>query len=114
MVKERKNQRLIDAHHAFWPDEAAMAEGSPQLLLDRGEAVQLPPVLLLQGTNDDNLPADSADRFAAAYAKRGGQIHVEKFPGEPHTFVSRDPNSDASRKALAMMVAFVKQHTGRA
>ena len=49
--------------------------------------------------NDDNLPADSADRFAAAYIKRGGQIHVEKFHGEPHTFVSRDPNSPASRAA---------------
>ncbi len=114
MVQERKNQRLIDAHHAYWPDEAAMGEGSPQLLLERGEAVQLPPALLLQGTNDDNLPADSADRFAAAYGKRGGEIHVEKFPGEPHTFVSRDPNSAASRKALAMIVDFVKQHTGRA
>jgi acetyl esterase len=113
MVKERNNQRLIDAHHAFWPDEAAMGEGSPQLLLDRGEAVQLPPALLLQGTNDDNLPPDSADRFAAAYGKRGGEIHVEKFPGEPHTFVSRDPNSAASRKALAMIVDFVKRHTGR-
>ena len=94
MVKERNNQRLIDAHHASWPDEAAMGEGSPQLLLERGEAVQLPPALLLQGTNDDNLPPDSADRFATAYAKRGGEIHVEKFPGEPHTFVSRDPSSE--------------------
>ncbi len=114
MVKERKNQRLIDAHHAYWADEAVMAEGSPQLVLDRGEAVQLPPALLLQGTNDDNLPPDSADRFAAAYAKRGGDIHVEKFPGEPHTFVSRDPTSVASRKALAMIVDFVKRHSRRA
>ncbi len=114
MVKDRKNQRLIDAHHAYWPDEAAMAEGNPQLLLERGDAVQLPPALLLQGTNDDNLPADSADRFAAAYARRGGEIRVEKFPGQPHTFVSRDPNSDASRKALALIVEFVKRRTGRA
>ncbi len=110
MVKERGNQRLIDAHHAYWQDEAAMAEGSPQLALERGEDLRLPPALLLQGTNDDNLPPDSADRFAAAYSKRGGTIHVEKFPGEPHTFVSRDPNSAASQKALAMIVDFVKRH----
>jgi acetyl esterase len=86
-----------------------MADGSPQLALERGEDLRLPPALLLQGTNDDNLPADSADRFAAAYGKRGGTIHVEKFPGEPHTFVSRDPNSAASQKALAMIVDFVKR-----
>ena len=76
--------------------------------------MQLPPALLLQGTNDDNLPADSADRFAAAYTKRGGVIPVEKFPGQPHTFVSRDPTSEASRKALALIVDFVKRQTGRA
>ena len=42
------------------------------------------------------------------------RFEVEKFPGEPHTFVSRDPNSAASRKALAMIVDFVRKHTGRA
>jgi acetyl esterase len=113
MVKERANQRLIDAHHAYWQDEASMAEGNPQLALERGEDVRLPPALLLQGTNDDNLPADAADRFAAAYAGRGGKIRLEKFPDQPHTFVSRDPTSEASRKALALIVEFVKQHTSR-
>jgi acetyl esterase/lipase len=108
MVRKRNNQRLIDAHHAYWRDEAEMAEGNPQLALERGEEVRLPPALLLQGTNDDNVPFDSADRFAAAYGRRGGAIKVERFPGEPHTFISRDPNSAASRRALAMIVEFVR------
>ncbi len=111
MVKERGNQRLIDAHHAYFSGEAEMEEGNPQLVLERGENSPLPPALLLQGTNDDNLPADSADRFAAAYSKRDGQIQLEKFPGQPHTFVSRDPNSEASRKALALIVEFVRRQS---
>ena len=52
MVKAKGNQRLVDAHHAYWPDEAAMDEGAPQRMLDRGEALALPPALSLQGTND--------------------------------------------------------------
>src|SRR5580692_3147565 len=72
-VTARGNDRLVQAHHQFWPSEDAMAEGNPQLILERGEPAELPPALVLQGTNDDNLTPDMADRFAAAYRQRGGQ-----------------------------------------
>jgi len=39
----RGNERLSDAHHQFWPSEEAMAEGNPQLILERGEPVEKPP-----------------------------------------------------------------------
>jgi acetyl esterase/lipase len=112
-VKTRGNDRLVQAHHQFWPSEDAMAEGSPQHILERGEPATLPPALVLQGTNDDNLTPDMADRFVAAYRQRGGQATLEKFEGQPHTFVSKDPNSAASLKALALIKAFVHQQTAR-
>jgi acetyl esterase/lipase len=108
-VKARGNDRLVQAHHQFWPDEAAMAEGSPQGILERGEPAALPPALVLQGTNDDNLTPDMADKFVAAYRARGGQAALEKFEGQPHTFVSKDPTSAASLRALALIKAFVHQ-----
>jgi acetyl esterase/lipase len=111
-VKARGNQRLVDAHHQFWPSEAAMAEGSPQLILERGEPVELPPALVLQGTNDDNLTPDMAERFVAAYRKRGGQAALEIFEGQPHTFISKDPTSTASQRALALIKAFVHRQAG--
>ena len=43
MAKERKMDLHVQSHDAYWPDEAAMGEGNPQLILDRGEAVRLPP-----------------------------------------------------------------------
>src|SRR5260221_2313974 len=67
LMKERRNDRLVQAHHQFWPSEAAMADGNPQLIVERGEAQAKPPALLLQGTSDDNLTPDMAARFAAAY-----------------------------------------------
>src|SRR5580693_1899598 len=53
MVKEKGNARLVESHDAYWPSEAAMEEGSPQHILDRGEAGSLPPAILIQGTSDD-------------------------------------------------------------
>ena len=77
-VVERGNDRLVEAHHQFWPSEEAMSEGSPQLILERGEAVERPPALIMQGTADDNLTPDMASNFAAAYTKAGGSIAFHK------------------------------------
>jgi acetyl esterase/lipase len=109
MAQEKKIDRFLQAHKAFFGDEAAMAEGNPQLVLERGEAVELPPVLILQGTADDNLTPDMADRFADAYRKAGGKAELEKFAGEPHMFVTKDPTTPNARKALALMQDFVGQ-----
>jgi acetyl esterase len=109
MVKQRGNERLVAAHNAFFPDEAAMAEANPQLILERGDAMALPPALILQGTNDDNLTPDMADNFAAALRKAGGAVELHKFDGEPHTFVTKDPTSANSRRALELMTAFLRK-----
>ncbi|MEJ0071734.1 MAG: alpha/beta hydrolase [Pseudomonadota bacterium] len=111
-VTARGNDRLVQAHHQFWPVPDAMGEGNPQLILERGEPAELPPALVLQGTNDDNLTPDMADRFVAAYRQRGGQAQLEKFEGQPHTFISKDPTSAASLKALTLIKAFIHQQTG--
>jgi acetyl esterase/lipase len=108
MVKEKGNTRLIEAHDAYWRSEAEMEEGNPQLILDRGEAATpLPPAILLQGTADDNVTPDMADRFTAAYRAKGGKIDLHKFAGQPHTFIMRDPLSEASRQATEFVRDFV-------
>jgi acetyl esterase/lipase len=109
MVTGNGNTRLADAHRAYWPDEAAMADANPQLILERGEASSVPPALELQGTNDDNVVPDMADRFAAAYRKAGGAIELVKFPGAPHAFTARQPDSEHARKALDLITAFVRR-----
>jgi acetyl esterase len=107
MVTGNGNTRLADAHRAYWPDERAMADANPQLILERGEASALPTVLELQGTNDDNVVPDMADRFAAAYGKAGGTLELAKFPGAPHAFTARHPDSADAARALELISAFV-------
>jgi acetyl esterase len=112
MARETGNERLVKNHHAFFGDEATMAEASPQRILESGEAPRLPPALLIQGTADANVTPDMADRFAAAYAKvGGGRITLRKFEGEPHTFVSVNPESPASVEALRLITDFIRDQT---
>jgi acetyl esterase len=111
MARETGNERLVKNHHAFFGDEATMAEANPQRIVEDGLARQLPPVLLLQGTADANVTSDMADRFAAAYAKAGGTITLRKFEGEPHTFISVNPASPASIEALRLITDFIRDQT---
>ena len=107
MVREKGNTRLVESHDAYWNSEAEMGEGNPQLILERGEAGALPPAILVQGLADDNVTPDMADRFAAAYRARGGELELHKFDAQPHTFIVRDPASDASRCATELIRDFV-------
>jgi len=111
MVLEKGNTRLVESHDAYWNSEAEMAKGNPQLVLERGEAGALRPAILVQGLADDNVTPDMADRFAGAYGARGGELRLHKFDGQPHTFIVRDPASDASRRASELIRDFVLTQT---
>ena len=89
-----------------------MAEGNPQLILERGEAAEKPAALIMQGTNDDNLTPDMARNFAAAYTRAGGTISFHEFEGEPHAFIGRDPNSENARRALGLIAEFIHRQAG--
>jgi acetyl esterase/lipase len=109
MAQARNIERFLKSHAAYFPDEAAMAEGNPQLVLERGENILMPPLLYIQGTADDNLTPDMADRFVAAYRARGGDATLHKFDGQPHMFITKDPQSAASQAALARITDFIRE-----
>jgi acetyl esterase len=107
MALERKNERLVAAHHAFFPSEQKMGEANPQAILERARDISLPPLLVLQGTKDDNVTPDMAARFASAYRRAGGHAVLKEFPDQPHTFVTKDPTAPASLEALGLICNFV-------
>ncbi len=106
-AKESGPERLMKSSENYFQTEAAMKEGNPQLVLERGEYTALPPVLILQGTKDDNVPLSISERFVASYRAAGGAIERELFPDMPHAF-AREPGPETDR-AIALMKAFLRR-----
>ncbi|HKW94650.1 MAG TPA: alpha/beta hydrolase [Methylomirabilota bacterium] len=104
--------RVLPCHDQFWVTEAAMAEGNPTLALERGESVETPPVLYLQGTKDMAHPRPDLDRFVARYRKIGGQLDLELMEGEAEGYISRKPASPAVERTIARIVEFVHKQLG--
>ncbi len=89
----------------YFLTEAAMQEGNPQEMLDRGEPVELPPALILQGFPDSNIPKGIPERFTESYRNAGGHVEIEWFPGSPHGFMRRPgPPTD---RALELARGFI-------
>ena len=77
------------------------------MVLDRGEATHMPPIIIVQGTADENVEHTRADIFADRYRSAGGSIEVHKFESEAHSFIGDAPGSDVSNNAIAMLREFV-------
>lgn len=104
-AKAQGNASLMSATEAYFVTEEAMQEGNPQLILERGESVELPPTLIVQGTADNNVPLSVSERFEASYRAAGGFVERELFPDMPHGF-ARDEGAESDR-AISLMKAFV-------
>ena len=100
-----ERQDMIDQHLSYFGDLATMDEANPQRLLERGEAVQLPPALLIQGAADARITRMMAETFVETYSLAGGVIELGKYPGEPHSFL-RGGSPNAVR-AFAQLKSFI-------
>ena len=106
-AQDSNNERLAASSEAYFLDQATMQEGNPQLILERGENVQLPPTLIIQGTNDDNVPLSIPQRFETAFRGAGGDIQVEYFQDQVHGF-GNIPGGESDR-AIGMIKAFISR-----
>jgi acetyl esterase/lipase len=97
--------RLALATEGYFRSEEAMQEGSPTLILERGEPARLPPALIVQGTADGNIPMSIPDAFVASYRDRGGHVEIELFEGMPHAFMAQ-PGPETAR-AFACITRFI-------
>ena len=104
-AQDTGNDRLVASSEAYFLTQDAMQEGNPHLILDRGETALLPPALIIQGTEDNNLPVPVTEKFAEAYSKAGGSMQFEIFQGMPHSFgAGEGPDAD---RALELMKTFI-------
>lgn len=103
----KQAQNWIASHDKYWADEAEMAEGNPTRALERGESVQMPPAIYLQGTEDIAHPKANRDNFIAQYRKAGGRVELHLFEGVGEAFITNDPNSPQAAAAIDKIIEFV-------
>lgn len=107
MAQKTGKDRLVNAHNAYFENETAMETGNPAQIVGRGEATCKPPMIIVQGTADENVDHDRADMFAEAYRAAGGEVAVHKFEGQPHTFVTANPDAPETAQAIEALRNFV-------
>jgi acetyl esterase/lipase len=111
-AKELNRQEHIQAHIDYWRTEEAMAEGSPQTIIDQEKQIELPPILFMLKANDKNHPLEMQERFIASYRKRGGQIEVHTFEGLPEHRMVPSPAQPETMRAMDTICEFIKRHSG--
>lgn len=102
---------IPERHDTYWGTEAAMIEGNPMLALERGEPVETPPAIWVQGRpdpvhdyRDPESPRElnEPERFVANYRDAGGEIEL----------VDIEQATRASSTSFAPLADFFAKHLG--
>ncbi|MFP6748930.1 MAG: alpha/beta hydrolase [Alphaproteobacteria bacterium] len=101
---------IPERHDLYWQNEDNMEEGNPMLALERGEGVETPPAIWIQGQPDQihdyrdpdsELPLNEPERFATRYREAGGEIEVHYVDQAARDAASHEPLAAFFRKNLA-------------
>jgi acetyl esterase len=103
-------QELVGNHDRYFVTEAAMEEGNPLMMLQRGEKAELPPVLLIQGTADESLPKGMIQEVDERYRAAGGDSELALFDGMPHGIAGW--SAPAVEEMLERIKGFIAKQVG--
>lgn len=104
MVKTNRPEMVKKSKMYFDPWDSIF-EGNPALILERGEKVTLPPLLIMQGELDDNVRPAVQQKFVESYRAAGGECQFEIFQGCEHLWI-REPGPQTD-KAYETVKAFI-------
>jgi acetyl esterase len=106
---EKMNRtEMINNTKTYWVPWETIYEGNPQQILDRRETVSLPPLLIMQGSLDDNVLPSLQEKFAASYRAAGGECQLEIFEGCEHLWVDKPgPMTDKAHEMVRSFIARV-------
>jgi acetyl esterase/lipase len=107
-AESRGRSEMMQKSKTYFNPWETIFEANPQQILDRKEAVSLPPLLIMQGALDDNVLPGFQEKFAASYRAAGGSCELEVFEGCGHIWVA-DPGPQTDR-AHEMVKAFIAKN----
>jgi acetyl esterase/lipase len=107
-AEKMKREHMVENTRNWFKPWETIFEANPQQILDRREKVSLPPLLIMQGALDDNVPPSLQEKFAASWRASGGECQLEVFEGCEHLWVDKPgPMTD---RAHEMVKAFISRN----
>jgi acetyl esterase/lipase len=105
-AERRQWAEMIQNSKNYFNPWETIREGNPQLILERGEKVSLPPMYILQGELDDNVLPSVQEKFAATYRAAGGECEFEVFKNCEHRWVAKPgPQTDRAYERIKEFIA---------
>lgn len=96
---------MVKKSRLYFDPWDSIFEANPQQILDRGEKVSLPPLLIMQGELDSNVPWQQQEKFAKAYRAAGGECELEIFKGCEHMWIAQPgPQTDRAHEVLTAFI----------
>ena len=105
-AEKMKRDGMIKNNKTYFVPWDTIFEGNPQHILDRREAVMLPPLLIMQGALDDNVLPAVQEKFGASYRAAGGECEVHVFEGCEHEWIAKPgPQTDRAHEMVKGFIA---------
>ena len=105
-AEKMKRENMIKNNKTYFRPWESIVESNPQGILDRREAVTLPPLLIMQGALDDNVLPAVQENFAASYRAAGGDCELHVFDGCEHEWVAKPgPQTDRAHEMVRAFIA---------
>jgi len=103
---------LVKASKAYFQPFDRIHEGNPQEILERGEKLSLPPLLIMHGGADDHVLPVNQKKFADSWRAAGGECQFELFEGGEHEWTANP--GPLTERAHETVKAFVARRLGTA
>lgn len=100
---------LIEAHENYFVDKETMLSASIPKLVGDGEYNELPPILIVQPGEDQNVPLEMTYDLMSKYQSAGGYLEYVFYPGEEHGFAHFP--SEVSDRCISLIVNFAQRHS---
>ncbi|MSQ51362.1 MAG: alpha/beta hydrolase [Betaproteobacteria bacterium] len=107
----RQRELMVNNTRVWFNPWESIFEANPRQILDRGEKIELPPLLIMQGGLDDNVQPAMQENFAAAYRAAGGDVQYQLYEECDHEWIAQ-PGEQTDR-AHAMVKAFIARQLQR-
>jgi acetyl esterase/lipase len=110
-AEKLKRDAMVNNHTVYFKPWDTIHESNPQEILERHEKVTLVPMLIMQGSLDDNVLPAVQQKFAETYKAAGGAVDYQLFEGAVHEWVAAPgPQTDRARE---MVKAFIARNVKR-